>query len=721
MKKILGITIGGLQHKILNLVLIVFLVTIGFIIMISATKAKELTRVVEKTRVEQQTAIEEKSTRTLLQSIESSMTRTNAMQAYIADDMFSDIRSDVMTLQSLAEGIFGHSGDLAAMEAPLPDPSREGEYTPQVLFDKGVDHKDSRLLGIAAHMSGPMTALCSKTEYMYNCYISLADGTSLLVDPHPANKYDENGELITFAARYRPWYMNAVESGGICFTGVIRDTYTGSPCVTCSAPVYADEELVGVVAIDLFLDSMEQYVESSSSDTGFICIISDEGKVVFAPEDNPIFRVAVAESSEDLRRSGNTQLAQFIGAALSERTGMRTVSVNGTEYYMAGSPMKTVGWAVVSVVEKNATEKPARELLDEYDEINQKASGDYRRSSRELGRQAVVIIVMILILGVLISRFVAGRILKPIESMTEDIMEGAKTGKMFEMKELYRTKDEIQVLAESIDDLSVKTVQYIKDITSITAEKERIGTELFLATRIQESMLPHIFPPFPERHEFDIYAMMEPAREVGGDFYDFFLVDSDHLGLVMADVSGKGIPAALFMMISKTILQSNAMHGASPAEILAKTNEALCANNQAEMFVTVWLGILEISTGKLTCANAGHEYPVLKTKDGAFALYKDRHSFAVGGMEGIKYREYTIQLEKGDSVFLYTDGVPEASDTNMDMFGVERMVEVLNQDAEASPKELLENMRSAVGDFVGDAEQFDDMTMMCIEYNGGTE
>ena len=181
--------------------------------------------------------------------------------------------------------------------------------------------------------------------------------------------------------------------------------------------------------------------------------------------------------------------------------------------------------------------------------------------------------------------------------------------------------------------------QYIENLTSITAEKERITTELSLGRKIQEAMVPHDFPPFPERKEFDLYASMTPAKAVGGDFYDFFLIDPDHLGLVMADVSGKGIPAALFMMICKTILQSCAMLGQSAAEILKKTNEAICSNNQVNMFVTVWVGILEISTGVLRAANAGHEYPALKRRGGEYALFKDKHSLVLGAMEGIHYTE----------------------------------------------------------------------------------
>lgn len=250
------------------------------------------------------------------------------------------------------------------------------------------------------------------------------------------------------------------------------------------------------------------------------------------------------------------------------------------------------------------------------------------------------------------------------------------------------------------------------------AERARISHELTMASRIQTGMLPHTFPPFPGRSEFDIYAVMEPAREVGGDFYDFFLIDEDHLCLVIADVSGKGIPAALFMMVSKVILQTYASMDQSAAEILSKTNEVICQNNQNEMFITVWLGILEISTGKLNAANAGHEYPVLKKAGGQYELVRDQHSLVVGGIEGTIYKDYEMDLSPGDKLFLYTDGVPEATDAGDNMMGTTRMIDVLNENTDASPTELLISVRAAVNEFVKDAEQFDDLTMLCIEYRG---
>ena len=243
-------------------------------------------------------------------------------------------------------------------------------------------------------------------------------------------------------------------------------------------------------------------------------------------------------------------------------------------------------------------------------------------------------------------------------------------------------------------------------------------SELNMAASIQLHMLPSIFPPFPERDDFDIYASMNPAKEVGGDFYDFFLIDDDHLGLVMADVSGKGVPAALFMMASKILIQNYALLGMSPKEVLESANDRICSNNREEMFVTVWFGSLDLRTGVLTCANAGHEYPVLKNPDGSFELIKDKHGFVIGGLGGVKYREYELNLKPGSKLFLYTDGLPEATDSAGELFGTDRMLEALKQVENGEPQAILEGVDSVVNRFVGEAPQFDDLTMLCLEYRG---
>ena len=330
----------------------------------------------------------------------------------------------------------------------------------------------------------------------------------------------------------------------------------------------------------------------------------------------------------------------------------------------------------------------------------------------------LIILVVLVVVGQ--SLFLHRTLLQPLKQISDEALRFSKEGEKTEKKlrDTIRNQDEIGHLAGSIDRMEEQIQNYVESITQITAEKERINTELTLATKIQADMLPHVFPAFPERKEFELFANMDPAKEVGGDFFDFFLVDDDHLCITIADVSGKGIPAALFMLASKILLKNNAMTGKGPAEILTDVNAAICANNREQMFVTIWLGILEISTGRLTAANAGHEYPVLMRAGKDFELYRDKHGFVIGGMEGAEYSQYELQLNPGDKLFLYTDGVTEATDANKELFGSGRMIAVLNERKDTSPTQMLEGVRRAVDDFVKEAEQFDDLTMLCLAYKG---
>lgn len=328
------------------------------------------------------------------------------------------------------------------------------------------------------------------------------------------------------------------------------------------------------------------------------------------------------------------------------------------------------------------------------------------------------VVLAVLLLSIFAYYYYVRRILiRPLRTLHHAAI-GLVESKMAALSDFrveVNTGDELEELAHSFQYMVSELNEYIQNLSRVTAEKERIGAELDVARHIQASMLPCIFPAFPERHEFDIYASMTPAKEVGGDFYDFFLVDDDHLALVMADVSGKGVPAALFMMISKTLLKSAAQSGLSPKAVLEKVNDQLCENNEAEMFVTVWLGILEISTGKMKCANAGHEYPAIMRKGGSFELFKDKHGFVLAGMEGARYREYELELDAGDRLVVYTDGVPEATNASNTLYGTDRMLRALNAAEGGSCRQLLEALHRDVDEFAGGADQFDDITMLCIE------
>ena len=337
---------------------------------------------------------------------------------------------------------------------------------------------------------------------------------------------------------------------------------------------------------------------------------------------------------------------------------------------------------------------------------------------------AVAMLIVLGIMWFIIDKRVNKTVVGPIEEISDaarayrdDRLNGEFGMSHFSSLEIH-TGNEVEDLSHVLADMETDLANYVVEYARLSVESEREKTELRMAAEIQRSALPDVFPAFPERTEFDMYASMTPAREVGGDFYDFFLVDNDHLCLVIADVSDKGVPAALFMMNCKTELANHVMMGKSPAEALRDTNATICVKNHARMFVTIWVGILQISTGMLIAANGGHEYPVLQRPHGRFSLYKDRHGLVVGGRQNTRYADYRIMLRPGSKLFVYTDGLPEATDSDERMFGLDRMVEVLNETKDAAPKEILNHMQRAVEEFVQGGEQFDDLTMLCLEYSG---
>ena len=338
-------------------------------------------------------------------------------------------------------------------------------------------------------------------------------------------------------------------------------------------------------------------------------------------------------------------------------------------------------------------------------------------------QQCLLFLAFLLAVAILSGFFLLRRTaVRPLQQLAEGATRFAKGDRAFTKDDVIRldlhSNDEISDLYHEIQSMESRIVDYTEHLTAVTAEKERVSTELRTASHIQESMLPNIFPAFPNRSEFDLYASMTPAKEVGGDFYDFFLIDDNHLAVLIADVSDKGVPAALFMMSSKILLNYRAQMGGTPSEILSAVNAQICQNNKSKMFVTVWLGILDLQTGVLSCSNAGHEYPVIRGADGVFRLFKDKHGLVVGAMERSRYQDYEIRMQPGDAVFVYTDGVPEANNAAGEFYGIERMEATLNRISEHDPQSILLQMKADVDAFTGDAKQFDDVTMLCLEYKG---
>ena len=720
MKKIKGLVIGGIQNKIFNLILVTVLLLSAVNYIVYLYHNQMLSQLSAQSGQRQQQAIAETTSEVMDAVVIQTLSRATKTEALIADEIFQGAGQRISFLADRAADLLAHPADYKAVPYSGPNAEDDGTWTLKVIYADGVDASDPELrarIGLLANMSGPMISMCHAFG-MENAYIGLQEGAHLSVSS-TSSSWFVDGKLRSYDPRQRIWYQRAAEAGELIFTEGEWDANTGAYCIECASPVFApDGSLAGVIGADLYLDNLQAAMQDFTVEGEYQLLINQSGHAVLAPQAEQ-FPMAQADWEADLRTSDNELLRQIVERAIrGEDTGVLQGELEGGSFYVTAVPIETTGWVLISAYSQEMAKQPVSLLQEQNGQIISDAAALYRTKMEYSKRTATLLLTAATLLMLAGALTLGKRIVTPLNTITKQIARLSESNLEFKMEDAYRTGDEVEELAQSFADISHKTVIYLNTVKRVTAEKERIGTELTMATQIQGAMLPHIVPAFPERTDFDILGSMDPAKEVGGDFYDYFLIDDDHLCMVIADVSGKGVPAALFMMASKIILQSVAMLGKSPAEILTRANAAICSNNEAEMFVTVWLGILELSTGKLTAANAGHEYPVLKRPDGVFELVKDRHGFVIGGLEQVRYREYEMQLEPGAKLFVYTDGVPEATNKAKELFGTERMLEALNEQPEEILPVILQNVHQAVDSFVGDSEQFDDLTMLCLEYNG---
>ena len=712
--------IQPLRTKITLIIIIVVLVSllcVGAIALINNKRISDT--LIDSNRQMSQTS------RSMSSSSMEELTRVRLQEladdkADIADRTFYEFQQAVCMIATAAEQLYAEQDSYPERDVPLPDAANNGKLSLQVLYGSDTDPDDEeidaekKLLG---NLQELLYSINFNNDNIVSDYFATETGIMVQADYISAQKFDEAGNIMPLDAKERPWYQGAAASGEAFMTSVTKDVHTPRMTIMCGVPVYHDGKLMGVAGAGMYLDnitSIESLIESVNlGDSGNFCIVNKFGQILFSSFKEGYLS---AENYTDIRYSPDSQMRELTIDALTGRHGIRQLEIDGVPSYVAYAPMKTVGWSVFVVLPKEEVDAPTVNLQEGLDRISTESETAADQTSKRASLLFLIVIVAALIIALIVSLLLSKRIVEPIHKLTDKVSR--IKGDTLDFTWDLNTGDETQLLAESFQSLTQRMKTYIDDIQKITAEKERIGTELELATRIQADMLPNSFPAFPDRNDFDIYASMTPAKEVGGDFYDFFLIDDDHLALVIADVSGKGIPAALFMMVSMILIENAVKNGLSPAKVLEKVNDQICSNNKEEMFVTVWLGILDLKTGSLTAANAGHEYPTLKQAGEEFRLIKDPHGFVIGGLPGEEYEEYEWQLKPGAKIFVYTDGIPEAGEKRSDLFGTDRLMVALKSAENKSPENILAAVDAAVHDFVGGAPQFDDLTMLCLEYKG---
>ncbi len=688
-------------------------------------------RLISDSANEQDNVIAENTTETMRDIMTNNFQKYVNSDAGLLDREFWTMKHDMELLAENVQDILEHPERYG--EAPVSSPSRAnaGKVVAQLLFSRTADKTDEEMLakaGRIANLEDNMRRIVETSEVMSDCLISLPEGATVYVDSHSDQKVDSEGKAIPFDAERRPYYVGAFLNEKTYFAPVNYDYYNDSLELMIGVPVYVNGEFAALCGGSRNLSDMETMIEGMDLENeSFITLVNETGSIVYSQRDGG--ELAIDDDNRGtLLNSSNLELVDFIEAALEGSRDLSRITIDEEPMYLACAPLETVGWTLILGIPEAAIEEPAELMVAQMDEISRESI----RKTRTMARQAQIAILLIAValisLAVVSSIRHSGRLVKPILELRQagvkfierEGMELEKAPDYFGRLELY-TGDEIEDLWVTMQDLEINIVTSVRSLRRITAEKERIDTELSVATNIQSDMLPKIFPAFPERDEFDLYSSMNPAKEVGGDFYDFFLIDDDHLALVMADVSGKGVPAALFMVIAKTIIKNMALSGrfSGPGEILRDVNNKLCEGNDENMFVTVWLGIVTISTGHLVSASGGHEYPAICRKGGGFELVRDTHGPGLGTFEDVDFEEWETDFSSGDMLFLYTDGIPEATNAEEELFGEERMIEALNKGREAeSLKGMLNIIRKQVDAFVGDAPQFDDLTMTMFLYKG---
>lgn len=729
---------GIRAHRRLSLKIKFFLTSFSLVLaavavfaLLSVFHLGRFSEVVEEADLKRSEIIERDITGKMQEVAISNLTEYVDAAARVLDGELSAMEYDLQLLAFRAADILENPGRYRAAEIDTPDAAKAGEVTSYILYSETADRSDEVMasdISMLANLCPIMEKIAAREDEVREVMIALPGGATIYTDRHAEQKLDGDGNPLPFDAVSRPFYVGVTLTHDTYFANTDADIFNGEPEVAAGVPVYVDRELRAVCGAARHLSDLEDIMQSIDySDVSNICLLNEMGVILYSQWDEGELRRDEDEPGS-LPDSENRELAGLADKALKGGRGCERVTVDGEPVYMAYAPLESVGWTLLMGISQSTLEQPAKELLVKTGEIKNETLIRTRRMSVQTSIIMLLIAAGLIFINIFLSLRHSVRLVKPLIQLKdagrrfieEDDSHIDENSNYFGELKLY-TGDEIEDLWSTMGELEANIASSVRNLERVTAEKERIDTELSVATRIQSDMLPGIFPAFPEKSEFDLYSVMHPAREVGGDFYDFFLTDDDHLALVMADVSGKGVPAALFMVVAKTLIKNVAVSGGcdGPGEMLASVNNELCRNNTEEMFVTVWLGIIDISNGHMVSASGGHEYPVICRRGESYELIKDIHGPGLGTFEDVTYDEWEGQLHPGDQLFLYTDGIPEATDAHGELFGMDRMIAALNDSrSEELLSDRLASVKRAVDDFVGDAPQFDDLTMTIFEYKG---
>ena len=642
--------------------------------------------------------------------MEESMLTLAKNKATISNEKLMAVSKLVEMISANATKIMSNPDVYKEHSVLFPNAANAGTVVAQLRLEEGVVYEEvADEIGLIGNIQDLLVSAQNHSESSGSVYIGTERGVSISADVNSDQKTN------VFDPTKRSWYIAAKEKDGLIWTDVFSDNSGRGAVISCAKPFYdATGKMRGVAGLGMILEELQKIVIGTNiGNSGYAFILNEKAEIIISDmnttdDDGNIQRINLLDEGAML--PGDTVSWMLtVSRMLNGESAVERVDIDGMERFVAYAPLSELPWSLVVVMDVDEVIAPALEIERNIISMTESAT-DHMDSVILLISLTFLLILALIVLADIIQ---ANRLANQLAGPIIELSEGAEIIGAGDLEYLLdiKTGDEIEALSNTFN-------RMIEGIKNITAEKERISTELDVATRLQAGLLPCIFPAFPEREEFDVYATMQPAKEVGGDFYDFFLVDPDHLAVVIADVSGKGVPAALFMVIAKTLIKNLALVGVQPAEVFETANNMLCENNEVGMFVTAFMGVYEVSSGKFTYTNAGHNPPLIKRGDGDYNWLATKPGFVLAGMEGMKYVQTEIVLQKGDALFLYTDGVTEAVNTKNILFSDPKLLSDINKHRHLPLAELLPAIKKEIDSFADGAEQADDITMLGLIVKG---
>ncbi|MBR1729139.1 MAG: SpoIIE family protein phosphatase [Selenomonadaceae bacterium] len=710
----------GIRKQVLYLLLACSLITLivaGGIALIGIMKIKsQAVQIV----VEIGTTAAENSSEALKKvSMESMRMLTQSRAQQLSASFINDMAWGVITLANEMDKILSEPDQYSPRRVNEPDARNEGILTPQLQYKAGVDRDALAYeVGLSANIQDFQIRLYDEDPTIASVYIASVNGFNITTDRISSTRVDENNNPLPNDYSTRPWYQNAMREGKWVITDVFLDSHGRGLAFGCSAPYYyPNGEIAGIAGQGRLLGVVSELVnETKLGKTGFAFIMNNKtGQILFSPKTSGTFAIDYDINTDDPGLFEDERLVETAKKMANGENGIDLIDIDGVKYYLSYAPIENVNWSFGFVLEESEVTLPAtlsRQLIEDST-FNFVEALNY--SIKLMIIAIIVAFIVIIALVPVATRKIADKLTKPLLLLADGVRDIA-SGQLDKKLEI-KTGNEIEHLAECFNAMTDELKTYMTNLTKATADKERIATELNVATNIQISMLPRNFDF--NRDDFEIYATMNAAKAVGGDFYDFYLLDENHLMITIADVSGKGVPAALFMANSKTILKNFAMTMTSPddlAAVMTLSNNQLCQGNDEMMFVTVFMGLLDLTTGRFIYVNGGHNPPMVYHKStDQFEYMNVKQNIVLAMMNEMDFEQQEIQLESGDILYLYTDGVTEAMDINNNQYGEERLSKCLNNvDKNADLPTILKFVKDDLSDHVGEADQSDDITMLAV-------